>query len=529
MPIKSKLDCSIPFRFDLVWNDTNCDKKIDQLFYDLELNSGYKQELKKKLLKLVIVNLINAYHPNNNSYLAYSRNSGNYADLAKKHGEHIAYKSMKAIADSLKTGDFIEDHLGVNFRYFKRDSRMRMTKKLRDLLNRKIILNNQIEIDPYANCIVQRQQVITTKPTLDQNGKPAIYKIGPNKGNPRTEEIKTQIDVDYEETTETKRMRSTLTAYNNLLRRTFIDIPDFPDNGLEYEGTDSNGKATKNTIWIDDSNKFVRRIFNNNSWEDGGRFYGGWWTNLPKEWRDKIKLNDEWTVEVDYSGLHIKLLYNLKGIEYVDDPYEIQIPYFKIADKTQFRELIKTVFLILINAKDEISGIRGIRKSFHDNKELHWFKKQFGETNKKTLTNSLIKKLIDPIKIKHKRINKYFMSGEGIRLMNLDSRIAEEVINFYTMEQTPILCVHDSFIVPISHSNDLNGVMAEATRKIVNQEIKTRQDTTKSYEYLFKTLGNKRKRDWQVKPTKRFLTRLSRWKTSDNKEEDYYKIKENLK
>ena len=28
------------------------------------------------------------------------------------------------------------------------------------------------------------------------------------------------------------------------------------------------------------SNKFVRRIFNNGTFEEGGRFYGGWWQRI---------------------------------------------------------------------------------------------------------------------------------------------------------------------------------------------------------------------------------------------------------
>jgi restriction system protein len=76
-------------------------------------------------------------------------------------------------------------------------------------------------------------------------------------------------------------MRKDLYAYNNLLRRTFIDIPFSPAKGvISRSGT--------KLIKIDWINKFVRRIFNNSSWNEGGRYYGGWWQRIPKEWREKI-------------------------------------------------------------------------------------------------------------------------------------------------------------------------------------------------------------------------------------------------
>ena len=42
----------------------------------------------------------------------------------------------------------------------------------------------------------------------------------------------------------------------------------------------------------DDTNKFTRRIFSNNSFKDGGRFYGGWWQQVPNRkigWRSNIR------------------------------------------------------------------------------------------------------------------------------------------------------------------------------------------------------------------------------------------------
>ena len=73
--------------------------------------------------------------------------------------------------------------------------------------------------------------------------------------------------------------------------------------------------------------KFVRRIFNNNSFSDGGRFYGGWWQRIDRKFRKEIRLNNSPTVEIDYSALHIILAYSEAGIDYWQttskDPYDL--------------------------------------------------------------------------------------------------------------------------------------------------------------------------------------------------------------
>jgi hypothetical protein len=56
----------------------------------------------------------------------------------------------------------------------------------------------------------------------------------------------------------------------------------------------------------------VYRLFNN-SFSQGGRHYGLWIQNIPKNRRAEIILNGEATVEKDYTNLHPRLLYALVG------------------------------------------------------------------------------------------------------------------------------------------------------------------------------------------------------------------------
>lgn len=52
---------------------------------------------------------------------------------------------------------------------------------------------------------------------------------------------------------------------------------------------------------IDFTAKSLRRIFNNGSFTEGGRLYGGWWQGIPRDYRWHVRINRMNTVEADFS------------------------------------------------------------------------------------------------------------------------------------------------------------------------------------------------------------------------------------
>ena len=64
-----------------------------------------------------------------------------------------------------------------------------------------------------------------------------------------------------------------------------------------------------------------------------------------------------------------------------------------------------------------------------------------------------IEKLINHFADYHQPIAKHFYSGKGIKLQYLDSMIAEKIIKQFTEMNIPVLCVHDSFVVPWDKAN----------------------------------------------------------------------------
>jgi hypothetical protein len=265
------------------------------------------------------------------------------------------------------------------------------------------------------------------------------------------------VELEYEDDNDIRKMRTVLTRYNNFLRRTHIDIPEFPDEGvLSTSGS--------RTIHINRTNKFVRRVFNNGNWEDGGRFYGPWWQNVPKQWRELIRIEDEQTIEWDYSGLHIVLLYALKGLDYWEvgggDPYKLpdQEP------SERLRRLLKIVLLVAINAQDMTKTLRGIHRHINlDLEEYGWVKEEGIE----------IRELVNEFAERHQPIRGYFFSGMGVKLQYFDSKIAELAINELTTKEIPCLSIHDSFITTRQEEQHLELAMGKAIEQGVQEILGT--------------------------------------------------------
>jgi hypothetical protein len=256
-------------------------------------------------------------------------------------------------------------------------------------------------------------------------------------------------DIEYDDDDNTNRMRTTIQSYNSLLRRTFIDIPELDERFIRITdgGMDSR-------LYVTQNDKFVRRIFNRGSFEDGGRLYGGWWQRCPKEWRAQIFINDQPVTELDYSGLHPVLLYASEGIDYWreigGDPYAIRIPGMEAFNDQRLRKLAKRLFLIAINARDDKAACSAFRADAE------------ASSPEKRMSNGLLLSLLDALREKHPKIAHLIATDQGIKLQNLDAHIAERIIERFTGKRVPVLAIHDSFIVPLAYGNVLRHEMVRA-------------------------------------------------------------------
>ena len=132
-----------------------------------------------------------------------------------------------------------------------------------------------------------------------------------------------------------------------------------------------------------------------------------------------------------------------------------------------------------INANDKTSLFQAFRNE-HDY-----------ETMRYEFTNERLSEILTDIKKEHHPIAHKICSGEGIKLMNYDSMIVEYILDKFIERDTPILTVHDSFIVPLGLENELYRLMQEAFERVmyvVKIKVKYNNNMTKQGLYSFRHL-----------------------------------------
>lgn len=253
--------------------------------------------------------------------------------------------------------------------------------------------------------------------------------------------------IEYEDTQDTHQMRQVVRDYNDLLARHFIDIRRLNHPWIE--------RRDGSRVIVGPSEQRVHRVFNRSSFSNGGRFYGAWWHNCPKEWRGEIFINNAPTIEQDYSSLHIALLYARKGINYYTDhegdAYQLDTPTF-LTTPQETRKYAKALLLTAINAKGDKRTFGAFRSE----------RRKAGDQQGSSFKDTQLSVLLDGLRRNHPAIADDLASDAGIRMMNEDSRITEHVIKRFTEQGQPVLTIHDSYIVHWQYHELLERVLNEA-------------------------------------------------------------------
>jgi len=258
-------------------------------------------------------------------------------------------------------------------------------------------------------------------------------------------------------------MRTELQDYNLLLANTFIDIPTLETASIERAITAGKDSGKTVTQLLDHHHHFMRRIFSRGSWDLNGRFYGGWWQLIPSTLRKEIYINDTPTVEVDFKGLHIAILSAEKGVTLEGDPYILEQNLIAGAPEDLQRSMVKHLVLTALNARDRKAAFQSFRDGFparHVAKEM---------------TNVELNRVLDAFVARHPHLAELVCTDQGIRLMNVDARIAELVHRFFTRRGIPVLSVHDSFLIDYTRVNELKGAMRAASRLAVGRALEVSQ------------------------------------------------------
>lgn len=154
------------------------------------------------------------------------------------------------------------------------------------------------------------------------------------------------------------------------MRKTHVDIANLEDPFVVRLVTDKTGKTSEQKLAINQTKKFVRRIYGRGSFEANGRFYGGFWQSVGDVYRKHITLDGFNTVELDYKSLHPNILRVQKGEKPVTDVYTMGTePILKRFDLDQQRDIMKLVVMIVLNAENTDKAYQGFRQLFKTPKD----------------------------------------------------------------------------------------------------------------------------------------------------------------
>jgi hypothetical protein len=259
-------------------------------------------------------------------------------------------------------------------------------------------------------------------------------------------------------------MRRTLTRYNQLLARTFIDLPNHDQPFVERPITTGPQAGRITRVPIGTQENFVRRIFNRGSFNCGERFYGGWRQHVDSELRKRIHINGVPTIEVDYQALHVAILSAGQGRQVGEDPYVPDPGLLPDMEARAQRSLVKLLVLMAFNAKSTQAAFSAFRQD------------QRQGSIEKSMKNRELQVVLDAFVEKNPHLAEAICSDRGIKLMNTDSRIAEIVIRRMTAFGFPVLCIHDSFVIDYNHAIPLKLAMDHATRSILGKEVATQDN-----------------------------------------------------
>lgn len=232
-------------------------------------------------------------------------------------------------------------------------------------------------------------------------------------------------------------MRDTVRQYNKLILENDIKYKDIIIPSVMY-----------------------KRVFNVNLLE-GGRWYEmtGKLQSMPKAERSQILIDNEPTIEADYSSLHAMIAYEKEGIN-LDKSF---LPYEPFNMNRDTRNLFKFSLMCCINCDNISQAIGAVSYELGKDK-----KRKNRKYNDVIYQGSVpVRKICETILNHNNRIDKYLFHSLGRSLQRIDGDMAEYVISYFMQQGELCLPWHDSFIVRESLKEDLVRVMGESYVKVL--------------------------------------------------------------
>ena len=407
--------------------------------YFPEKTAGRKPKAKPKAqFKVLFLDLYIAWLEDPELCISIARGDKNFDADSRYNKLHIS-KIIKRVSDALREQGFIDEKLGTEGS--RRVTRIWPLDPLIAYFRTAAFSEFHVDVHEDKECIVLKDKVVAI--------------------NADDEEIESSVELEYKDKDvpfDIHTARELLKSYNSLLRLTQVDIAskDSPLVTSEHFNRKSKRYETRR-VSLRHDNKFVRRIFYRGNWSLGGRYHGGWWQQVPSELRKDILMNDQHTVEVDYSGFHVSIAYGLEGLQPPEDPYTLSTSVDPLTPKLQ-RQDVKLLVLTAINAEDRKSAY----SAFRDEKNRQ--QRSLPKDQKISYTNDLLEQLLVQFIEENKPIEHYLCTDKGVELMAIDGRITTRIIEHFTRKKIPVLTVHDSYVIQSQCEQELIDQMVYATK-----------------------------------------------------------------
>jgi hypothetical protein len=235
---------------------------------------------------------------------------------------------------------------------------------------------------------------------------------------------------------------------------------------------------------------FLHRVFNQNI-NLGGRFYGSH-QQISNSDRSRILFNGKATVEVDYSAMHLAILYAWAGVEMIGDPYAIN-GFNRATTKSIMLRLVNSENISALQATITASSKPSRKKQYSDykkNRQLFEARldkslnaiqptkpKWFDWHIENIPTGFNAKEFLESLKLRHSAIT-HLLGGNniGLRLQAADSALMSAIlVDLYDRKQPiPVLPVHDSLICRKTNSERIKLTMKHHFKSMFNASIKVK-------------------------------------------------------
>mgnify|MGYP001032680421 CR=1 FL=1 len=229
--------------------------------------------------------------------------------------------------------------------------------------------------------------------------------------------------LEYDDTPETRSLRSSLRAINSYLAGAVIEC---------------------DLAGINDQQRRLRRIFHNGDFQNGGRLYGGFWQGMRSDDRRMhIIIEGDCIAELDVGQTGILALYKLAGATPPKgDLYDLSAAGIP----TTARDGIKKVMNAMVSASEPLKRLpKGARKAIPRSLSL------------RDVTNA-----IDKI---HPRLSGHWCKGLYGAVWRIESNALVEVLTRLNSKGIVALPIHDAVLVADMHKDRALEVMLEVYEK----------------------------------------------------------------